>query len=212
MVSGRVLCRLKPILTCICSQSSGRPSCSTLLQSVRSFADDPNAPGSTGPARTKPLYLKKYHEPEYLDKLKPSIPFYEYYNIQLKGYDFAVVEQFATLVQRLCKDAGIKLEAFWGVPARLIKLETYTVDSSFVENTEEIKVHQRTVQVKHLTTTKLSVLIDAINQAKPPGVIVSFLQHTQGQEDDKYIVDMKLKNAEAELEELRKPISLLGKP
>lgn len=209
MISGRVLCRLKPIFIGICPRSLVESTGSILIQPVRSFADD-SAP--TAAVKIKPLYLKKYHEPEYLDKLKPSIPYYEYYNFQLKGYDFAVLEQFARLIQRLCVDAGVKLESFWPVPARLIKLETYAIDSSFVETTEEVKIHQRTVQVKHLTTTQLSILIDVINQAKPPGVIVSFLQHTQDQEDDKYIVDLKLKNAEAELEELKKPISLLGKP
>lgn len=166
---------------------------------------------STGTGTAKRLYMKKYHEPEYLELMKPKVPYFELYNIQLRGYDFAVVESLLTLVIRLCKDAGCTIGKTWAIPATILKYETYADESSHIENTEEVKIHERTVQINNMTTTQLAILLDVVNQAKPPGVIVSFMEHNQGHEDVRYIPDLKLAAAEKELEELKKPLSLLGK-
>lgn len=184
------------------------PSSQAALVTRRPYSKDAPVAPVIG---TQPLYLKEYHEPQYLEKMKPKIPFYEYFNIQLRGYDFAVVESLAKLVTRLCKDAGLTVEKFWAVPAVTLKYETYGDDSSVFENSEEIKIHERTVQVKHMTTAQLAILVDVINQAKPPGVIVSFMEHNQGHEDVRYIPDLKLAALEKELEEVKKPISVQGK-
>lgn len=41
---------------------------------------DPTSPEYVPPTR---WYEKRYHEPEYLDLLKPQIPFYELINVQV---------------------------------------------------------------------------------------------------------------------------------
>ena len=163
------------------------------------------------PVKVNPLYIKEYHEPKYLEALRPKVPYYEYYNIQIKGYDFATVESFAKLVNRLCKDVGLSLNNYWAVPSVVLKYETYADESSHIENTEEIKIHTRTVQVKNMTTTQLAILVDAVNQGKPAGVIVSFMEHQKGHEDVRYIPDLKLAALEKELGEAKEPVSVLGK-
>jgi large subunit ribosomal protein L48 len=48
-----------------------------------------------------PIVFRHYssvYEPEYLDSLKPDIPEYEEINVQIKGYDFAVLESFQKFV------------------------------------------------------------------------------------------------------------------
>uniref|UniRef100_V5IF99 Uncharacterized protein n=1 Tax=Ixodes ricinus TaxID=34613 RepID=V5IF99_IXORI len=46
--------------------------------------------------------IMKYHEPEYLQYLKPPLPVYDgLVNVQLKGYDFTVLENNARKVAKI---------------------------------------------------------------------------------------------------------------
>jgi len=49
------------------------------------------------------------YEPDYLDMLKPDIPEYEEVNIQIKGYDFAVLESFQKLVHSIAENMDIEV-------------------------------------------------------------------------------------------------------
>ncbi|XP_022235533.1 uncharacterized protein LOC106475790 isoform X1 [Limulus polyphemus] len=50
------------------------------------------------------------YEPEYLELLKPSVPLYEVLNVQVKGHDFAVLEQFAKYVHNIALKMDIEVE------------------------------------------------------------------------------------------------------
>jgi len=49
------------------------------------------------------------YEPEYLDMLKPDIPEYEEVNIQIKGYDFAILESFQKLVHTIAENMNLEV-------------------------------------------------------------------------------------------------------
>lgn len=49
------------------------------------------------------------YEPDYLDMLKPDIPEYEEVNIQIKGYDFAVLESFQKFVHTIAENMDIEV-------------------------------------------------------------------------------------------------------
>ena len=49
------------------------------------------------------------YEPEYLDTLKPDIPEYGEVNIQIKGYDFAILESFQKLVHTYAKNMDLEV-------------------------------------------------------------------------------------------------------
>lgn len=54
-------------------------------------------------------YLDKF-DPPYLDSLKPKIPEFEAVNIQIKGYDYAILESYQSLVHRIAKALEIEVE------------------------------------------------------------------------------------------------------
>lgn len=49
------------------------------------------------------------YEPEYLDMLKPNIPEYEAVNVQIKGYDFAILESFQKFVHSIADNMDIEV-------------------------------------------------------------------------------------------------------
>lgn len=59
-----------------------------------------------------PIISRQYssvYEPEYLDCLKPDIPEYEEVNVQIKGYDFAVLESFQKFVHVTAENMSIEV-------------------------------------------------------------------------------------------------------
>lgn len=49
-------------------------------------------------------------DPPYLKDLTPEIPEYDAVNIQIKGYDFAVLENYQSLIHRIAKTMDIEVE------------------------------------------------------------------------------------------------------
>lgn len=49
------------------------------------------------------------YEPDYLDMLKPDIPEYDEVNVQIKGYDFAVLESFQKFVHTIAENMNIEV-------------------------------------------------------------------------------------------------------
>lgn len=49
------------------------------------------------------------YEPDYLDMLQPEIPEYEELNVQMKGYDFAVLESFQKFVHTVAENMDLEV-------------------------------------------------------------------------------------------------------
>ena len=183
-----------------------------LYPGVRFFgAKPPKEDPLTLMERPKPLYIKEIHEPKYLELLKPQIPFYELVNIQVRGYDYVVLEQYVRFVQKTAKNLGITLNKFWGVPAQHIKQDAYQPASELVVGSETVRIHERTVQVKHLTSKVCSIFVEVLRSTKPPLVTLKISEHTPEDEEVRYIPDLMLMGMEKELEELKNtPVSVLS--
>jgi len=156
------------------------------------------------------LYIKEIHEPKYLELLKPRIPFYDFVNIQVKGYDYVVLEEYVKFIQKTAKHLKLNMHDFWGVPAVSMKQDNYQPASQLISSTETVKIHERTVQLKQITCKDCSILIEAVQAGKPPLVSLKVSQHDSDDEEWRYIPDMMLKGFEQELVELQdQPVSVL---
>lgn len=49
------------------------------------------------------------YEPSYLDMLQPEIPEYEELNVQIKGYDFAILESFQKFVHTIAENMDLEV-------------------------------------------------------------------------------------------------------
>lgn len=134
-----------------------------------------------------------------------------FHSFQVKGFDFAVLEEYTRFIQKIGKDLDIKMVKFWPQPAKSLKYDAYKDSSNLIEESNTIKVYERNVQMKHVTTKSLPIFLEAIQAGKPVGVTLRLHEHEQRYEDDRFMEDTVLTKMNAEMEELKKPISVLGK-
>ncbi|XP_034255338.1 uncharacterized protein LOC117653639 [Thrips palmi] len=151
---------------------------------------------------------KHVYEPGYLDKLKPAIPPYDLIDIEMKGYDFAVLENLQSIVCKLLTASNIDVIDGWAVRAESWHIQRFEPNSSKVAGEFNMKEYKRMLQLADLPATKLGLVIELLQSVAPPGVTCSVLQHSEQIEKDKYIPDMGIKALQEQLDELGGPSKL----
>ncbi|XP_050541082.1 uncharacterized protein LOC126905441 [Daktulosphaira vitifoliae] len=146
--------------------------------------------------------LSSIYEPDYLDRLKPDIPEYEEINVQIKGYDFAVLESFQKFVHATAENMDIEVSNGWALPPKIINVKRLVPNSENVETQYNLNVYERNIQVVDVPSNKLSLLIEVIEYSLPVGVSVSIHPHTEEHETLKYIPDNELQSLKEQLEEM----------
>lgn len=142
------------------------------------------------------------HEPEYLEDLKPKVGYYDLLNVQLKGYDFVVLEKYQSYVHRTMKKLGFQVTNSWATPCQEFQYEILGRNTTAVETTDKIKIYERNIQTRNALTTKLPILIDIMNITLPPSVMFNIDRHNEIDEDKRYFRDSVLENCLKELKEL----------
>ncbi|XP_050422195.1 uncharacterized protein LOC126834369 [Adelges cooleyi] len=149
-------------------------------------------------------HLGSIYEPEYLDSLEPDIPEYEELNVQIKGYDFAVLESFQKFVHTAAENMDIEVSDGWALPPQVFNVKRLVPNSETVEAQHILNIYERNIQIVDVPSTKLSLLIEVIEDSLPAGVSVSVHPHTEEHEKLKYIPDSELKQLKDQLDEIRK--------
>nr|CAD7570476.1 unnamed protein product [Timema californicum] len=145
------------------------------------------------------------YEPDYLEKLKPNIPIYDTLNVQIKGYDYPVIEHYQKFVHHVAESMGIDVEDSWAVPPQHLNIQKYKPQSTLVDAEYKLYVYERNVQVVDLPSTVAPVFLEVIQAALPEGVSLSVHEHTQEQEELRYIPDSQLLELKTELDTLGGP-------
>ncbi|KAF7495891.1 39S ribosomal protein L48 [Sarcoptes scabiei] len=137
--------------------------------------------------------LKGIHEPKYLDYLKPSIPYYELINIQIKAYDYALLESYASYIHKLSNRVGLSVTKFWCVSNQTFKIETLENESSVVDQTYELNLYERNLQIENISSKVMSLLVESLHRSLPAGIFLSIHQHDhESHEKNRYIPDLEL--------------------
>lgn len=144
------------------------------------------------------------HEPEYLEYLKPQIPFYELVNIQIKGYDFAILESYGSYLHRLSNKLGLNVVKYWCSPHTATKIETLVPESTVVEASYELNLYERNIQIKQISSRFVSLLVEIAHRSLPVGVQLSVHEHEyELHEKPRYIPDHELASYKEDLALLR---------
>ncbi|CAC5422063.1 MRPL48 [Mytilus coruscus] len=156
--------------------------------------------------RVTSLSLGKW-EPDGLNQ-PPEIPEYDELNIQIKGYDFPVLESYTTYVNKLAKTLGIETNSY-PVPGKAAKVELFYPESEKVEHNYNLTKYERVVQIENVPSTLLPIFIDAMKLNAAPGIEVTIKKPDLVEEDDLYIPDEEMLAMRArvvELEERRQDL------
>jgi len=89
---------------------------------------------STSPSNSLPVPAAGLHtgravfgtfEPDYLDTEGSTIPTYPPLNIQMKGYNFDLLEEYQSWVHRMAENMGVDVSLAWATPAQSLDLTSY---------------------------------------------------------------------------------------
>ncbi|XP_029652913.1 39S ribosomal protein L48, mitochondrial [Octopus sinensis] len=194
-ILGGLLRQQKSVIASSVSCSSSLTSASTGNESPSSISGTRNAATLTprrDPIRWEPTDVG----------LPPEIEPYEALCIEMKGYDFVVLEKFACYVHKMCDNLGHNCEAF-AMPAKSLHVSTYRPQSTVTDNTYELQVYERNVLLQDLTNTALPPLISLFTCHLPEGVTLRVRHHTADDDANRYIPDRQLRELHGQLEEIQ---------
>lgn len=139
-------------------------------------------------------------EPAYLEELRPKTGYYDKLNLQLKGYDFTVLEKYQSYLHRVMNGMKFNVINAYSGPHHDIQLDILAHRSTAINQTHKLKLYERNIMMKSALTTKLNILIDYIHATSPPGVTFTISEDV----DDKYLYfkDSVLEKYKEELREL----------
>lgn len=127
-------------------------------------------------------------------------PEYDLVNVQIKGYDFAILENYQSLIHKIAKFMAIDVENSWANPHQHIHVQKFANNSSNVENEYKIKLYERNVQVVDVKSHIMPLFIEAVITACPPGVKINIHEHNADIEESRYVPDYEVIELQKELE------------
>ncbi|XP_045614399.1 large ribosomal subunit protein mL48 isoform X2 [Procambarus clarkii] len=141
-------------------------------------------------------------EPPYLDAEGPEVPEYPLVNVQMKGYDFTVLEHYGKWVHNTALNMDIDVEDSWATPCQKLFIQTYKPKSAKVEAEYNLQIYERTVQLADLPSIMAPLFIDVIQAGLPQGVELTVLEHMPEHTKVRYIPDLELKDLQKQLGDL----------
>ncbi|XP_046388193.1 uncharacterized protein LOC124157498 isoform X2 [Ischnura elegans] len=130
---------------------------------------------------------------------------YEPEYLQIKGYDFPVLESFQGFIHRTAENMGIEVEDSWATPAQKLLVKKLKHDSSVVDCEYGLTLYERNVQIVDLSSTLGAIFFDVLHEALPEGVKVRIHEHLDEHEEVRYVPDFELIQLKTELETLGGP-------
>lgn len=92
--------------------------------------------------------------------MKSKIPLYDTLNIQMKGYDYPILEHFQKLIHNLAKNMDINVEDAWALPHQDLSISTYKPNSEIVQSQYKFKLYHRTVQITDVTSIQVNIALN----------------------------------------------------
>ncbi|XP_035227667.1 39S ribosomal protein L48, mitochondrial-like isoform X1 [Stegodyphus dumicola] len=150
--------------------------------------------------------LRKYiDEPEYLKYTKPQVPVYDLLNIQMKCYDFTVLEHYARHVHRIAQHMDIDVVDAWATPHQAWKVTNHEPGTTKVTAEYTLNTYERNIQIAELAAYSAPLFFEVIQSSLPIGVTVSIHPHEEKHDEIRYIPDFELLALKGQLKELTDP-------
>jgi len=160
---------------------------------------------NTGFVRHLRSHLRKgVDEPKYLDYLKPQIPYYQLINIQVRGYDYVVLESYGKYLHNLLNKLGVNVVQYWCSPLQSIRYDSLRPQSDVTDSQFMLNMYERNVQIENLSAKMAPILLEIVLSSLPAGVQMSAHEHNPSlHEESRYIPDLQLAAFKTELQEIK---------
>ncbi|KAJ8721505.1 hypothetical protein PYW07_002280 [Mythimna separata] len=142
------------------------------------------------------------YEPDYLISMEPDEPVYDCLNLQLKGYDFALLEACQSQIHRYAEVMGIQVDECWATPAQQLKVQQFKSGGTAIEAEYNLNVYERNVQVTDVPAWALGTLLRVSRAVLPEGCTLRVHEHEIAHEEVRYVPDNQLIELKQQLEDM----------
>ncbi|XP_067624871.1 large ribosomal subunit protein mL48 [Eurosta solidaginis] len=146
---------------------------------------------------------RSVYEPDYLDSLKPKYPQYTCLNVQIKGYDFPILESYQRYVHSIAEYLGIDVSDCYALPPQATQVQKLRPNSTVVDAEYRLTIYERNLQINDVDAPIYPVFLRIAQAALPEGVELSIKEHSEEFEERRYVPDRDLLELKAELERIQ---------
>ncbi|XP_029174543.1 uncharacterized protein LOC114943136 [Nylanderia fulva] len=149
------------------------------------------------------FYTGSLYEPDYLQTGKSKIPLLPTINIQIKGYDYSVLECYQAFMNKLADIMQIDVDNSWALPPQEFKIQRYKTGTTAIISEYNLKIYERHIQLSEVSSTKCSILIRALEASLPQGVTLNVDVYDSALELKRYVPDKELLDLKSSLHTLK---------
>lgn len=150
------------------------------------------------------FYKGSLFEPDYLKTGQSKFPLLPMINIQIRGYDYSVLESYQTFMHKLADSMQIDVEDSWPLPHQEFKIQRFKAGTAAILSEYNLKIYVRHMQLSEISSIKCSVLIRALEAALPQGVTLNIDLYDPAMEKKRYVPDKQLIDLKSSLDEYRR--------
>lgn len=145
----------------------------------------------------------KFYDPPYLAREAP-FPNYQLLNINLKGYDYTILDTYYKYIEKLCYTLKVEVVEAYAMPARSYKIKTYQPFSTNLDKEYTLQTYHRIVRIKNLKSTLAPLLFETVQLNLPEGVQLSVNEPSFEEDEFRYVPDIELQEMRQKLDEISK--------
>ncbi|XP_054741676.1 39S ribosomal protein L48, mitochondrial [Anastrepha obliqua] len=146
---------------------------------------------------------RSVYEPDYLESLKPKYPQYSCLNVQIKGYDFPILESYQRYLHSVAEYLEIDVSDCYALPPQTTRVQKLRPNSAVVDAEYKLTIYERTLQMIDVAAPVYPVFFRVAQAALPEGVQLSVQEHSEDFEERRYVPDRDLLDLKAELERMQ---------
>lgn len=137
--------------------------------------------------------------------MKPKYPVYETINIQVRGYDYAILENYQRFVHRIAAAMELDIADGWATPPQQTLVQRLKPQSTVVETEYRLHTYNRTVQLANVAVPLYPLLLRVCQAALPEGVALRVVEHSEDHEEIRYVPDRELIELKTLLDDMGGP-------
>ncbi len=123
--------------------------------------------------------------------------------MQIRGYDFHVLENYQSFVHNLIENMGVDVSDSWSTPCKSYTVKTYQPGGTTVKDTYALDLYERNVQIDAITSVDLPLLLTLLQQSLPEGVQLSVHEHAEEHYEARFIPDPFLDHIKKEIVQIQ---------
>lgn len=134
--------------------------------------------------------------------LKPKFPQIESLNVQIKGYDYPLLESYQRFIHGVAEYLDLDVSDCYALPPQKTQVQRLRPNSTVIEAEYKLTTYERNLQLNNVDAPVFPQFLRIAQAALPEGVELTVVEHTDDIEERRYVPDRDLLDLKAELERM----------